>query len=157
MYNILIDHCSLSWAIDENIGIWHTSHDITIQNSIISEGLHRSRHPKRPHSSGMLIGDKSTNISVHRNLFAHNNDRNPLVNGQTLLDFRNNVIFNPGSAATDIVPNYEQKINYVGNFIFSGKSSYFPSEIIVRGKNYGRVDIYIANNVTPNHADRGGG
>lgn len=156
VFNIIIDHCSLSWAVDENIGMWNLTHDITIQNCIISEGLHRSKHPKRPHSSGMLIGDKATNISVYRNLFAHNKDRNPLINGNTVLDFRNNIIYNSGSAATDIVPNYEQKINYVGNFILSGKNSYYPSSIIVRGKNYNKVRLYVANNVTPNHPERDG-
>ncbi|CAN0599794.1 unnamed protein product, partial [Laminaria digitata] len=51
VYNIIVDHCSISWAVDENVGIWHDSHDITIQHSIISEALNSSKHPKGPNHS----------------------------------------------------------------------------------------------------------
>ena len=54
-YNIIIDHCSISWAIDENFQLWYPCNSITIQWCIISEGLHNSLHPKRPHSSGLII------------------------------------------------------------------------------------------------------
>ena len=102
IFNVVIDHCSLSWAVDENINMWGEVHDITVQNCIISEALLHSKHPKGAHSMGMLIGSKATNISVHHNLFAHNNDRNPHINGVSRVDFRNNVIYNPGGVAIDI-------------------------------------------------------
>jgi hypothetical protein len=57
-YNIVIDHCSLSWAVDENLSVSGPRHDgpagtsrrITLSNNIIAEGLRDSSHAKGPHS-----------------------------------------------------------------------------------------------------------
>ncbi|MHC4071518.1 MAG: hypothetical protein ACYTGS_05730, partial [Planctomycetota bacterium] len=73
------DGISASWGEDETISTWYGAHDITISWSIISEALNRSRHRKKTHSAGLLIGDSSYNVSVHHNLLAHNDFRNPLI------------------------------------------------------------------------------
>jgi len=102
-YNIVLDHISASWSIDETISTWFQKgspppHDITIQNSIISEGLYKSLHPKVFHSRGLLIGDHATNVTIFQNIFAHNNRRNPMVKGDTKnIDIINNVIYNWGN------------------------------------------------------------
>jgi pectate lyase len=57
-YNIVVDHCSMTWAVDENLsasgarteGPDKTSHKITFSNNIIAEGLSDSSHAKGPHS-----------------------------------------------------------------------------------------------------------
>jgi pectate lyase len=101
-YNIVLDHISASWAIDETISTWFQKgspppRDITIQNSIMSEGLYKSLHPKGLHSRGLLIGDHSTNVTVFQNILAHNNRRNPLVKGDTKnIEIINNVVYNWG-------------------------------------------------------------
>lgn len=89
VYNIVIDHSSVSWAIDENISTWvdpskpYTIHDITIQWNIISEGLYNSIHMDEgatmtdPHSMGAIFGQDAMKITVHHNIFAHNWGRNP--------------------------------------------------------------------------------
>lgn len=75
-HNIVIDHCSFSWGIDEVFSIKDSSHSITLSNSIISEGLDRSLHPKGRHSKGLMaVGDRQ---SFHRNLIANVQDRAPL-------------------------------------------------------------------------------
>jgi len=96
VYNVVIDHCSFSWAIDGNIDLWRGPRDITIQNCIISESLRNSTHPKGAHGTALLIGAGSRNISVHCNLFAHNMARNPLIKSHTSVVFANNVIYNWG-------------------------------------------------------------
>ncbi|WP_341293032.1 T9SS type A sorting domain-containing protein [Catalinimonas locisalis] len=131
-YNVVIDHCSISWAVDENVGMWGEPHNITIQNCIISEALHKSIHPKGDHGMGMLIGGKATNLSIHHNLFAHNNDRNPHINGRSKVDFRNNIIYNPGGKAIDLSGTPKQYINLVNNYIIKGPYTDTRSNILLR-------------------------
>jgi hypothetical protein len=114
VYNVVIDHSSVSWAIDENVSTWidskkpFTSHDITIQWSIISEGLHNSIHLDEgatetdPHSMGAILGQDGTNMTVHHNIFAHNWGRNPRISGIINSEIINNVIYGWGDAAVEI-------------------------------------------------------
>lgn len=147
VYNIVLDHCSFSWAVDENVGIWGSPHDITIQYCIISEGLHISKHPGGGHSMGMLIGKKATNISVHHNLFAHNNDRNPHINGASKVDFRNNIIYNPGGVAIDLTGRKGQMINLVNNYIIRGPATKITSNILLRDTLTKNPKLYVAGNI----------
>lgn len=151
-YNIVIDHCSLSWAVDENIDMWHDAHDITVQNCIIAEALQRSKHPTGTHSTGMLIGDRATRVSVHHNIFAHNNDRNPHVNGKSIVDIRNNVIYNPGRFASDIRSASSQAINYVNNYVIGGPSTNIPGDIVIRNLEEHATKVYLAGNVGVSNA-----
>lgn len=111
--NIIIDHCSVTWAVDENCSAsgprfdgstpneWrmNTSHDITISNCIIAEGLSNATHSKGEHSKGSLIHDNVTNIAILKNLYVSNKDRNPLFKGGARGIIVNNYIYNPGDAA----------------------------------------------------------
>lgn len=100
VYNVVVDHCSVSWAIDEGVSTWYDGvRDVTFSNNIIAENLSESLHPKGEHSKGLLIGDHSRRISVIGNLFAHNMRRNPLLKGDTSSFVANNVIYNPGTEA----------------------------------------------------------
>lgn len=103
-HHVVLDHCSVSWAIDENIELWHPSHDLTISWCLISESLERAGHPKGAHGMGLLVGDHARRVSVHHNLFAHHMDRSPLLKGDTEAEVINNVIYNwrnHGTALTD--------------------------------------------------------
>ena len=124
-YNVIIDHCSASWATDETMSTWYDLHDITIQWCIISEGLYDSTHSEGPHSMGILLGsDGGRNISVHHNLFAHNHERNPRIKTTGLVDFVNNVVYNYGCAAGWLSNDYgDLPVNYVGNFVKMGSDS----------------------------------
>lgn len=109
-YNVIVDHCSCSWATDENLSAsgprfdgkdideWrkNTSHKITISNCIIDQGLSLSTHSKIEHSKGSLIHDNATEILIYGNLYADNMERNPLCKGGTQTAIVNNFIYNPG-------------------------------------------------------------
>ena len=99
-YNVVLDHLSLSWAVDENFSTYggHVS-DITLSNSIISEALMNSIHPKGSHSKGMLIGDDSKRVSLHHNLLAHNHDRNPRMKPGADVEFIGNFVYNWGGTS----------------------------------------------------------
>ncbi|MCW0199711.1 pectate lyase [Sphingopyxis sp.] len=112
-YNVVVDHCTFLWAIDENMSAsgprfdgktvaeWrkNTSHDITFSNNLAAEGLADASHPKGEHSKGSLVHDNTTGIVFYRNIWAHNVERAPLVKGGAQVLMINNLIYNPGHRA----------------------------------------------------------
>jgi len=93
-YNIIVDHTSLSWGVDENLTNWFPQSDITSQWNIIAEGLSNSTNTKGEHSKGYLVGDSAKRVTVAHNLFAHNVDRNPQVKPDTEAEVINNLVYN---------------------------------------------------------------
>jgi len=151
VFNVVIDHCSISWAIDEGISLWYRGiHDVTISNSIISENLSHSLHPKGEHSKGMLIGDHAQRVAVIRNLFAHNRTRNPAVKGSASALIVNNLIYNPGTMVIRLA-DYEKTgpscVSIVGNVVLKGPSSQKKVKTVYISK---RIDpgtaIYLSSN-----------
>ena len=92
--NIILDHVSASWSVDETISIYHCE-NVTVQWCLISESLYQSHHAKGHHGfGGIWGGDYST---YHHNLLAHHSSRNPrFASGAGHTDYRNNVIYNWG-------------------------------------------------------------
>src|SRR5690606_33777470 len=54
--NVVIDHCSFQWSIDEMASAYWNWRDITLSHNIFAEALHDSLHPKGPHGYGVLFG-----------------------------------------------------------------------------------------------------
>lgn len=128
--NIIIDHCSLSWSIDE-VASFYDNRNFTMQWCTIAESLNNAGHDKGAHGYGGIWGGK--NASFHHNLIAHVNNRAPRFNGArynwqgydgTLypnsiqaerVDFRNCVVYNwgtggcyggPGGGYINMINNY---------------------------------------------------
>jgi hypothetical protein len=124
--NIVIDHCSFSWGIDENVEVYGEWDDVTISNSIISEGLHDSHHPNGPHGLGVLINARLSNSSASMigNLIAHSWGRNPRSNAPEFV-LVNNVVYNAGEAETMLFNDHGliSKSTVVGNVYLKGPSS----------------------------------
>lgn len=116
VYNVVVDHCSMSWAIDESLSTWYNPKDVTFQWNIISEGLNGSGG----NGLGMLIGGyndgietlAANNISVHHNLFAHNRDRSARIKQNTKVEFINNLVYGWEWYAT----RTSSAANIIGNF-----------------------------------------
>jgi hypothetical protein len=120
--NVIVDHCSVSWTLDEAVNTYHGSKNITIQWCLISESLHDS--PLR-NGHGFAASLGGMNSSYHHNLFANNAGRNPSIAGETSnptidLDFRNNIIFNWQKRRLDGRP---ESINVVKNYYKAGPAS----------------------------------
>jgi len=156
-YNIILDHCSVSWAIDENIQLWYACHDVTIQWCITSEALDSSLHQKGPHSKGMIIGPGANGVSIHHNLFAHNVERNALISVDTKTEFINNLVYNWKSRGLNLgncYPEHGEQSDVIGNYFKKGPNSrdlcFHISDCWVNSK------VYIRGNIGPGRpADSG--
>jgi len=127
--NIIIDHCSVGWGVDENFSTAYRLRNVTISNNLVHEGLMNAGHPKGQHSKGLFVwGKYSPNMTVtlHHNFMAHNYDRNPLINtgdGTLVVDAVNNVTYNfYGGYAMGTQEN-GQMVNWVHNYVKRGPSS----------------------------------
>ncbi|MBI5721836.1 MAG: pectate lyase [Burkholderiales bacterium] len=112
-HDVIVDHCSFSWATDENLSAsgprfqgetpeeWRaaTSHDITFSHNLVVEGLGHSVHEKGEHSKGSLIHDNTSGILLYRNAYISNRERNALFKGGARGAMVNNLVFNPGRLA----------------------------------------------------------
>ncbi len=100
-HDVIVDHCSFSWANEECAAMYDTK-NVTVQWCIVSEGLYEAGHQKGHRSYGGVWGGQYA--SYHHNLLAHLNSRAVRFNGArahdtiALIDYRNNVIYNWGNA-----------------------------------------------------------
>jgi hypothetical protein len=125
--NVLIENCSVSWAIDENVSLWFPGiSGVTIRNSIIAEGLDNSLHPKGSHSTGLLVGSAARNVLIQGNLFAHNRYRNPVLKGGVTALVVNNLIYDPADSAVHFYNDDQDgptRASIQGNVIRQGPST----------------------------------
>ena len=124
--NIMIDHVSASWGLDENMSVYRHMFDlqdgskakklptvnITIQNSIFSEALDTYNH-----SFGSTLGGE--NCTFARNLWANNAGRNPSIGWNGVFNFINNVIFNWMHRSVD-GGDFTALYNIIGNYYKPG-------------------------------------
>jgi hypothetical protein len=128
--NIVIDHCSFSWAIDEIASTWGPHDNITFSHNIFAEPLNDSGHLQydgsgtMQHGYGELLGTSSgSSISMIGNLMAHQVERNPLSRASEFV-FVNNVVYDRGTMALDLQAEdlRSTKSSVVGNVFIDGPS-----------------------------------
>jgi pectate lyase len=148
--NIIIDHCSLTWSMDEVVNTWYTAGNVTFQWCIIGEALDYSNHEEGRHGVNFLAGDNVTSISLHHNLMVKGDFRQPRLKvqeGQIV----NNVFYNSGSQNSKI-DNKDQKgparYDYVGNRTIKGPDSSFRDSLVVDDvTRSGIVTAYVKGNI----------
>ena len=153
-YNIVVDHCSVAWGVDENLSVSGKrgygpefgSRNITFSYNFISEGLAYSVHKKQTmnHSMGTLVMDDCTNVAIIGNFYAHNYERNPWFKGNSSGVVINNLIYDPGAWSIRLswIPkewkDLEEKpgtpiVSIVGNYEKEGPST---EVVAMVGSNY---------------------
>ncbi len=157
----IIDHCSISWTIDESFSS-RGSHNITLQRTLISEALNIAGHDKYPagkmHGYAATIGGDIG--SFHHNLLAHNEGRNWSIGGGLngdgfyggKLDIRNNVVYNWGHRTTD---GGASEVNFVNNFYKPGVSTkiFVALNAQIEGVGKGKQQYYFDGNLMPGYFD----
>ncbi|MGY5355633.1 pectate lyase family protein [Wenyingzhuangia sp. IMCC45467] len=157
----IIDHCSISWTIDESFSS-RGAHHITLQRTLISEALNVAGHDK--YKAGQMHGYAATiggDIgSFHHNLLAHNYGRNWSIGGglngdgfySGKIDIRNNVVYNWGGRVTDGGAN---QVNFVNNYYKPGPASkiFYALKVQHEGVGKGKQQYFFQGNVMPGYFD----
>lgn len=140
--DVIIDHVSASWSIDESLSVTDSDR-VTVQWSFITESLNFSCHPEGRHGFGALVRFGAGRVSYHHNLFSHHFNRNPRVGDDITLDFVNNVVYDWGTDASYSGSAVEgiTKVNYLGNYLIAGPNT--PSNKRTRAFNGGSVNTWI--------------
>lgn len=157
--NIILDHVSASWSVDETVSIYHCE-NVTVQWCLISESMYNSNHVKGTHGFGGIWG--SNYSTYHHNLLAHHGSRNPrFASGCGYTDYRNNVLYNWGYNSAyggEKQQRGNEKFNFsvinmVANYYKPGPAT-IPGEVthrIVSPSSRGEADDfgkwYVADNV----------
>jgi len=159
--NSIIDHCSISWTIDEAFSS-RSGKNITLQRTLISEALNAAGHQNYPagteHGYAATIGGDIG--SFHHNLLAHCYGRNWSLGGGLdgsgayagKMDITNNVVYNWGSRTTD---GGTKEVNFVNNYYKPGAGSKIFTAFNQQneGAGTGTQQCYFAGNVMPGYFD----
>lgn len=168
-HDIIVDHCSFTWGIDENLSVsskpfegagpeeWrrNASRRITYSRNLIAEGLNRSTHSKVTHSKGSLIMDNCSEILLLGNLWSCNIERNPQIKGGSWTATVNNLIYNPGVTAIHYHlndrlwqkrPPVTGRADVVGNVLRHGADT-LAGLALVRFVGNGDLDLHESDNL----------
>ena len=128
----IMDHCSISWSIDEAFAS-RGGKGLTLQHTILGETLNKAYHPNyedKEHGYAATIGGGENGGnpgSYHHNLLAHNEGRNWSLSGGLIggaydghHDIFNNVVYNWGGRATD---GGTHELNFVNNYYKMGPAT----------------------------------
>lgn len=165
--NIILDHCSMSWSIDECASFYGNS-NFTMQWCIMTESLRHSIHGKGNHGYGGIWGGE--NASFHHNMLANHDSRNPRFDHPEIyenpsspdkrgnVDYRNNTVYNWGSNST--YGGEGGHFNMVGNYYKQGPASkdrkYFIDANGIytsNGTDYGYPYLFISGNYYVQYPD----
>lgn len=122
--NVMVDHCSISWSVDECCSVYG-GENLTVQWCLISESLRTAGHAKGRHGYGAIWG--GARASFHHNLLAHHESRAPRLGPRPgtqereYMDMRNNVIYN--WAGMGCYGGEGMKVNIVNNYYKPGPAT----------------------------------
>lgn len=153
--DVIIDHNTFSWGIDENVEIYGSR--VTFTNNIVSWGLANSIHPKGEHSKGLITlaynhgRSGAQNIFISKNLFAFNKDRNPVISAGSavvvnnyVVGYNNGIVISAGNEKKGPVTASVES-NYIDNSVELASSSERAVPIHVGAGNLPGTKIFIGD------------
>lgn len=154
--NVVIDHCSFSWSIDELASLYNNWDYVTLSNNIFANPLNDSLHSKGLHGYGLLL-EQQGHASIIGNLIANNARRSPLAKSSNTV-IANNVVYNAADGVMQLTmpedERYPANYSLVGNVFLRGPDSKNSEMIEIRPAQ--AVDglpsgsrVYIADNAAP--------
>jgi hypothetical protein len=159
--NTMLDHLSLSWATDELFNSVKGAEKVTLQWSLVYEGLSKSTHKQGEHSKGAFL--EGNDISLHHTLIAHAVDRMPTAGTGKRVDVVNTISYDMRESAhqyfsmlrkqADPNSGLRRLANIVGNWVSYGPSTLSGKKIY--GSNYnedfstypGKIEMYLQGNI----------
>jgi pectin methylesterase-like acyl-CoA thioesterase len=172
--NFIFDHCSFGWSVEENMNT-ADSHFLTVQYSIVHEGLYNAGHSKGARGYGSQWGGSPA--TYHHNLLAHNNSRSARLNGArgedyvVFMEYVNNVNYNYGSRGgcyggenTAAISAYNglnsaHECNFMNNYYKPGPNSNTGSVTFIKASyarsgatSWAPAKWYVAGNVAEGFA-----
>jgi len=145
--DVVIDHVSASWSIDETLSVTHSDR-VTVQWSIIADSLDAACHAKGRHGYGSLLRYGNGGLTFHHTLYAHHASRNPRIGDDLGLDFVDNVVYDWGSEPGYSGPTSEgsPRLNYVSNTLVAGPSTRAEERRLAFASGSNRTEIYQRGN-----------
>ncbi len=165
VYNVVLDHLTMIWGPDiGGLSILGNVHDVTVQYSIMGEGLYHSAHPESGDTDGHSMGTSvfqldpgvawPKRITFHHNLFTTSSNRMPVIQGAECVDLVNNVIYNWGFRGLTGNP---RGMNVVNNWFRSGPDT--TSEFVYQWQPHAGANpnayansVYVAGNTADGFA-----
>ena len=160
-YNVVIDHVSASWSVDELFSAWGSSggkiYNVTVRNSIFSEALNNSIHPEGAHPAGFLIGYRASRVTLANNLYAFNGWRNPMINSDsTDVMIINNMLYRTRGFPTDQIDfgtkgagNIPMRASVQGNHFVLAPGTKSINTINIRSTAASDFKIFVKDNSGP--------
>ncbi len=142
--NFIFDHCSATWALDENGSHWGSSSNTTIQSSLFAEAIETNGE-----SFGYLLGTDAgsppRNVTFYRNAFFSNKDRNPKIkDSATDIEVINNFGYNWVADGMGVSDEGSSDVNSINNYYRHGPDTIDREAFYLRLADH---DVYLSGNI----------